>query len=668
MKKEKHMVDIRNTCKIISLLMIGFLIASCSRIDRDSASQLSSSSSLDSSAETSSSNEPSSSEHVHIPGEPVKENFINPTCIEEGSYDLVTYCVDDNVEISREHITVSALGHDYIEHNGQEATCTENGYAPYVTCSRCDYSTYQQIDATGHIHLSDRKENIIEATCTEEGSYDLVTYCLDDNVEISRESITLEALGHEYSDWQTIKESTDYQDGLRTKECARCHDVVEEILPSTSPFTFVLSSDGKSYSVSGYEPEDGYQGEDIVIPETFNDLPVNLLSLSITKSVPTEDHVRVIVPKSITRFSEVRVYFSDNLEEYQNFNNPIDILYKGTLEDFLNIERVNVMSSKYPHYLYIFDEGISDFVYVNKVVLPEGLEEINTHQFDSFQFEELVCPSSLKTIGALAFSFNFTLRKVNLNEGLITINGGAFNNTGIEEITIPGTVIDTSLSNSWFYGCSNLLSITIKEGAQLESTRIGHDRTVKVLDYTNKGMTNGNEDILIKLDNMDSCDLFTYQDFVFEKYFDDFYLILYKGQDINVTLPDEIIYQEQTVHSYTVWRYAFYCLSNKNIPINDAVKYKIGTEGIPIKKMTFTTNINYFASGICNQYLEEVYFDGAFDDLETILKKSPIDTNGYSLLLSKHFFGSNKSANNIIHYRDNDGIYAECDLSTLNLK
>lgn len=83
--------------------------------------------------------------HKHMGGLPVEENRIEPTCTEDGSYDSVVYCVDDGVEISREHIILPSLGHDLVDHQGKEATYEEDGYLPYATCSRCDYTTYQTI-------------------------------------------------------------------------------------------------------------------------------------------------------------------------------------------------------------------------------------------------------------------------------------------------------------------------------------------------------------------------------------------------------------------------------------------------------------------------------------------------------------------------------------------
>ena len=151
------------------------------------------------------------------------ENEIEPTCTKAGSYELVTYCLDDDVELSRETVYVAPLGHDIVHHEGKSATCTEPGYVAYDTCSRCEYTTYQEIPATGHIHTETRQENIVEPTCTEQGHYDLVTYCLDDGAEVSRDKKYTAALGHDY---EIIGETepTFEAAGYITHKCTRCGD------------------------------------------------------------------------------------------------------------------------------------------------------------------------------------------------------------------------------------------------------------------------------------------------------------------------------------------------------------------------------------------------------------------------------------------------------------
>ena len=43
-----------------------------------------------------------------------------------------------------------ALGHDEQPHAAQAPTCTEHGWDAYVTCSRCDYTTYTEKTELGH--------------------------------------------------------------------------------------------------------------------------------------------------------------------------------------------------------------------------------------------------------------------------------------------------------------------------------------------------------------------------------------------------------------------------------------------------------------------------------------------------------------------------------------
>lgn len=63
--------------------------------------------------------------------------------------------------------TIPALGHDLITTEAKPATCEEVGWEAYEKCSRCDYTTYQEIPALGHSW----DEGVVtkEATETEEG-------------------------------------------------------------------------------------------------------------------------------------------------------------------------------------------------------------------------------------------------------------------------------------------------------------------------------------------------------------------------------------------------------------------------------------------------------------------------------------------------------------------
>ena len=96
-----------------------------------------------------------------------------PTCDTEG---VMTYtcsvegCGDSYTE------KISATGHSEIHHQGQAATCTEDGWEAYVTCENCDYTTYKTVYATGHKGgEATCKELAVCTTCGETyGTVDLV--------------------------------------------------------------------------------------------------------------------------------------------------------------------------------------------------------------------------------------------------------------------------------------------------------------------------------------------------------------------------------------------------------------------------------------------------------------------------------------------------------------
>ena len=72
-------------------------------------------------------------------------NAVAPTC-ESNGWKAGSRC-NDCFEILVPQIREDALGHDEIEHEATEPTCTTVGNYAYVTCSRCNYTTYSEIPA-----------------------------------------------------------------------------------------------------------------------------------------------------------------------------------------------------------------------------------------------------------------------------------------------------------------------------------------------------------------------------------------------------------------------------------------------------------------------------------------------------------------------------------------
>lgn len=68
------------------------------------------------------------------------------TCVDSGK-EIIECEVCHTITNERE---IEALGHDIINHEALQATCENIGHYAYQTCSRCDYTTYEEIPALGH--------------------------------------------------------------------------------------------------------------------------------------------------------------------------------------------------------------------------------------------------------------------------------------------------------------------------------------------------------------------------------------------------------------------------------------------------------------------------------------------------------------------------------------
>ena len=133
------------------------------------------------------------------------------TCTEKGNkaYDTCTRCDYTTYE------EIGALGHDEVSHSAVEPTCTEKGNKAYVTCKRCDYTTYEGINALGHNEVHHEKK---DPTCTEIGwnEYDTCTRCDYTTYKVKS------ALGHD-KEHHEKKDPTCTEIGWNAYDtCTRC--------------------------------------------------------------------------------------------------------------------------------------------------------------------------------------------------------------------------------------------------------------------------------------------------------------------------------------------------------------------------------------------------------------------------------------------------------------
>ena len=162
-----------------------------------------------------------------------KTDAVNPTCTAGGNSEYYTcekcgkFFSDaaGSTEIEENSWVKSELGHDYSDEwtVDKVATCTEAGSKSHH-CSRCDSkSDVTEIPATGHTEGAAVVENNVDPDCDNTGSYDNVVYCTVCKAELSRNTVTVVALEHDYStEWTTDKAATCTEVGSKSHHCSRC--------------------------------------------------------------------------------------------------------------------------------------------------------------------------------------------------------------------------------------------------------------------------------------------------------------------------------------------------------------------------------------------------------------------------------------------------------------
>ncbi len=181
---------------------------------------------------------PATGNHTSSPA--VKENVKNATCGADGSYDEVVYCSVCKAEISRKTVTVPATGkHTFDEwETTKAATCATAG-TQTRTCSVCGKTETQTVAATGnHTASAAVKENVKNATCGADGSYEEVVYCSVCKAQISRKTVTAPATGkHAFTEWETTKTATCATAGTQTRICSVCGKTETQTIPATGNHT-----------------------------------------------------------------------------------------------------------------------------------------------------------------------------------------------------------------------------------------------------------------------------------------------------------------------------------------------------------------------------------------------------------------------------------------------
>ena len=251
-----------------------------------------------------------------------------------------------------------------------------------------------ETDNPSHIHRASNPiiESEISATCTLDGNYESVVYCIDCECEISREMVFVKAFGHNFNG----------------NKCSKCGELKE-----SDGLGFILSDDKTHYIVFQVGT---CKDTDIVIPREHNGLPVKKIE---DRAFYDCSHLTsVTVPESITNIGSSAFSGCSSLE---NLVLPFVGESKKTTHN----------TYQYP-FGYIF--GTSS--YTNATATEQ-------HYYGS--------STSNKTYDI--YYIPLSLKSVTISGGNILC--GAFQNcTSLKNITISDSV--TFIGDNAFDGCSNI--------------------------------------------------------------------------------------------------------------------------------------------------------------------------------------------------------------------
>ena len=382
----------------------------------------------------------------------------NATCTQDGTESAV--CIRCGLEDTRT-VANSALGHDYIDHAGKPASCTESGWNKYQTCSRCDYTNFSELPALGHDYqdgICTRCGDITEAEGLEftlyNNSYYAVTgigTCTAANIKIpsvyNGKPVTM--IGNSAFQDCMVLQNIEISTGVTSIGAGAFSDCIR-----LTSVTF-----GENSQLTSIH-NNAFSGCSSLTSVTFGENS-QLTSIDYNAFRDCSNLTSIEIPAGVTSIGAGA--FSDCIRLTSvafGENSQLTSIGEYAFQDCGNLTSIEIPAGVTSIGEYAFRKCRN----LTSIEIPAGVTSIGDYTFNGCSsLTSIEIPDSVTSIGSFAFSNCSGLTSLTIPDSVTSIGDSAFNwCSSLTSIEIPAGV--TSIGNSAFYGCSNLTSIEIPAG------------------------------------------------------------------------------------------------------------------------------------------------------------------------------------------------------------
>ena len=349
----------------------------------------------------------------------VIDQAIEATCSNVGLTEGKHCSVCEKVLVAQAEIPMSA--HTEEKDEAVEATCTETGLSEGSHCSVCGTTLVAQ-NVTSMLEHS--YSSIVTApTCTERGYTSYTCGCGDGYI-----SDYVDASGHNFGDWETIKEATTTEEGLQERTC-QCGEKESKVIS-------IVYSKGLEYKkhYNGYYIVSGIgtcSDTEIVIPSTYNSYPVLEIGDGAFRNCTTITSISI--PDSVTTIGASVFYGCTSLENV-TIPDSITKIGEGSFMRCSSLETID---------------------------LPYNLTKVSSYLFEQCtSLKSIVIPDNVSYVG-YSFYGCTSLESVTLGKNVTDVYYCAFQNSGVTTLIIKGNIIpfDENLSETYM---DNLKTVVIE--------------------------------------------------------------------------------------------------------------------------------------------------------------------------------------------------------------